>query len=135
MFNFKKQERLCSTKEINNLFSSGNAFLHYPLSVKYIHKESPCPIVKVLIVAPKRYHKLAVSRNKIKRLIREAYRLNKLEINSFAKENNIEILFSISYVSQEIMTYNQISDVVKKSLKRIIKETKQKLEKDIQTHN
>ena len=81
MFTFKKTERITSLKEIDALFERGhNSTAHcYPVRAVYQtyapHESKPTPPIKVLVsVAKKRLHH-AVDRNRAKRQIREAYRL------------------------------------------------------------
>ena len=78
---FPKSERLCSRKAIEALFAGGNrAFSAFPLRVVYrvIPQEStPSPSPQVLISVSKRHFKHAVDRNRAKRQIREAWRLNR----------------------------------------------------------
>ncbi|MCH3924127.1 MAG: ribonuclease P protein component [Bacteroidales bacterium] len=108
MFHFKKIERLCGYSIVNDLFAKGESFLIYPLSVHYNITKDYQPKVRILIVCPKRYQKLSVNRNKIKRLLRESYRLNKNQLIDFSKSNNLSIDFSISYVSNQMMDYHLI---------------------------
>ena len=76
---FPKAEHLCLRNDIDALFSAGAKVLTaYPLRVVYRevnHKEGPK--VKVLLSVPKRKLRHAVDRNRAKRQLREAYRLNK----------------------------------------------------------
>lgn len=76
---FPKAEHLCLRNDIDALFSAGaKALTTYPLRVVYRevkHKEGPK--VKVLLSVPKRKLRHAVDRNRAKRQLREAYRLNK----------------------------------------------------------
>lgn len=76
---FPKVEHLCLRNDIDALFSAGaKALTAYPLRVVYRevnHKEGPK--VKVLLSVPKRKLRHAVDRNRAKRQLREAYRLNK----------------------------------------------------------
>lgn len=73
---FRKSERLCSKKVIDALFAGGNkSFSAFPLRVVYM--ERPEPVSQVLVSVSKRHFKHAVDRNRVKRQIREAYRLNK----------------------------------------------------------
>ena len=79
---FPKAEHLCLRNDIDALFSAGaKALTAYPLRVVYRevnHKEGPK--VKVLLSVPKRKLRHAVDRNRAKRQLREAYRLNKLTL-------------------------------------------------------
>lgn len=73
---FRKSERLCSRRLIDQLFEPGQSksIAAYPLRLVYqTAKENTA----LLISVPKRYFKHAVDRNRVKRQIREAYRTNK----------------------------------------------------------
>ncbi len=76
---FPKAEHLCLRNDIDNLFAAGaKALTAYPLRMVYRevkHREGPQ--VKVLLSVPKRKLRHAVDRNRAKRQLREAYRLNK----------------------------------------------------------
>jgi ribonuclease P protein component len=76
---FPKAEHLCLRNDIDNLFAAGaKALTAYPLRMVYRevkHREGPQ--VKMLLSVPKRKLRHAVDRNRAKRQLREAYRLNK----------------------------------------------------------
>lgn len=78
---FGKKEKLVSKKTIDALFSGGNSrsMSAYPLRVVFMRKER-CETeepAQVMVSVSKRHFKRAVKRNRVKRQIREAYRLNK----------------------------------------------------------
>ncbi len=78
-FTFKKAERLKSRKVIELLFKDGKSFGAYPLRLVFLKNEEPrsnAP-VQFTVSVPKRSFKSAVARNRIKRKVREAWRLNK----------------------------------------------------------
>jgi ribonuclease P protein component len=78
-FSYSKKEKLKSQKLIEQLFSEGKSISAYPLRMVYLKTEFDKEDVqfKTGISVSKRNFKKAVDRNRIKRLLREAYRLNK----------------------------------------------------------
>ena len=131
MYQFAKREKLCNRTDIQNLFLKGQSFMVYPFSVRYnIKTNTISPKVQVLLLAPKRYQKLAVSRNRSKRFIRESYRLNKESIVQFSKQESCDIIIAISLVNKTTPTFNVVQECVKKILDRIIINTQKDIEKD-----
>lgn len=75
---YSKVEKLKSQKEIERLFSEGKSVAVYPLRLVFIKlPDTQETGLKIGISASKKYFKKATQRNRIKRLLREAYRLNK----------------------------------------------------------
>ena len=81
-YTFPKEEHLCRKKLIEELFGKqGSSFGVYPLRIVWVKSETPTAAPpQVLISVSKRTFKRAVDRNRLKRLIREAYRLNKYRL-------------------------------------------------------
>lgn len=81
LYTLGSQERIKSTKLIDTLFSGGNSqsIVAYPLRVVYMKggREADTPQTQIMVSVSKRHFKRAVKRNRVKRQIREAYRLNK----------------------------------------------------------
>lgn len=75
-FSFSKKDKLKSKTDIDLLFSKGSSVKKYPIRIIYYLEESDQTIKKVGVSVSKRHFKKAVDRNRIKRLLREAYRLN-----------------------------------------------------------
>lgn len=114
-----KQERLNSEKAISKLFLEGQSFVKYPLRVVYKEQSDECEVNRILISVPKKRFKRAVKRNRIKRLIREAYRQNKeIIISAIGECKKFDIAFV--YVDSNLPNYNQIQQSVKISLTRIV---------------
>jgi ribonuclease P protein component len=109
-YKFKKEERLKSPAEINDLFTNCRSVLCNPLKV--IYKVTPCSSrenehetgktpypLQVLITVSSRKFRNAVDRNRIRRKIREAYRLNKHSINA-ENENHVNLKLGIIYIGE-----------------------------------
>ena len=118
---FKKSERISIQREIDCLFKQGDAFISYPLRVIYL-KQKPFSgtTVAILISVPKKKIKLAVKRNRIKRLIREAYRLNKTCLINHLQEKDCGLLIAFLFVGNEICCWNTIEESMQKALKILV---------------
>lgn len=120
-FTFKKSERLCSFKVINSLFAERNSFLVHPFSViwkEVEHDASEYPAQVVFSVTKKKFRK-ACQRNNIKRLMREAYRLNKHKLYDNLKDNKKKIAFMVVYVDKNILPYGVVEHKMKKMLNKL----------------
>lgn len=110
-FSFPKKEKLCSKKKIETLISNKTNCFCFPFKCYYRFAEiSPLDkFNQIAIAVPKRLFKSAVDRNRIKRLIREAYRLtNKDSLAPFTTEKNKKVDLLILFVGKEIPTYELI---------------------------
>ena len=116
-FTFNKNERISAKKDIDHLFANGKSFISYPLRVVYSCVESSGKgNISILISVPKRKFKRAVKRNRIKRLIREAYRLNKGGLRELVVNNNFSVLVGFIYLDDEVKEYHDIERGIKKAL-------------------
>ena len=118
---FAKSEHLCGDKRISRLFTQGDAFIAYPLRVVYlIEPKKDAEAASVLVSVPKKRFKRAVKRNRLKRLIREAYRLNKQLIAEKLDEKQMQIHIAFNYVSDEELDFVTINKKMKVALQRLI---------------
>ena len=119
---FSKSEKICSTKSIDLLFAKGQSFIAYPVRIVYrISKDDETSPneqedVMTLISVSKRKFKRAVKRNRVKRLIREAYRLNKHDLYSVLKAKNLQIDIAFLYLKDELPTYPEIEKAMRKMI-------------------
>ena len=77
--------------------------------------EGPHP-VSMAVSVPKRLFKRAVDRNLLKRRIREAYRLNKLDLYALLKGKDQKLNLVIQYKHQKIASYQIIEEALIKAL-------------------
>lgn len=121
-FRLRPQERLKSKILIEELFKSGKGFVSYPIKIQYLAQNTQQH--KVAFSVPKRNFKRAVDRNRIKRLMREAYRLNKAIINQ--EDMSKQTIFFI-YLAKDIPTYKVLEKAIQNSLKKLHKRTTQSI--------
>ncbi len=112
-FTFKKQDRLCRKKLIDELFQKGSSLFIYPFKVQYLKKqlELQAP-AQLLISVPAKIFSRAVDRNRIKRLIREAYRLNKPLLYESLKSTNQNLLIAFIYTSKNIEPFELVNSKI-----------------------
>jgi len=106
---FSKIEHLCGEKRITRLYTQGDAFIAYPVRVVFlIEPKSDIEPANVLISVPKKRFKRAVKRNRLKRLIREAYRLNKKDLIDKLDEKQLQVHIAFNYVSDDELDFASI---------------------------
>lgn len=108
-YTFGKHERLHSKYLIDQLFREGKTFFNFPFKVVYLNVENKeLNSNAVLISVSKRNFKNATDRNKIKRLFREAYRLNKHLL--IPLENNEKPYWNVAfiYTAKSILSFKEI---------------------------
>ena len=119
-FGFSKSEHLCGDTRISRLFTQGESFIVYPLRVVYIvTTNEEKEVVSVLISVPKKRFKRAVKRNRLKRLIREAYRHNKHHLIETMISKGKKLHLAFSYVSDEEMDLDAINKKMQIALEKL----------------
>ncbi|MBN2662722.1 MAG: ribonuclease P protein component [Bacteroidales bacterium] len=117
---FPKNERITSRDKIFQLFQNGKPVKSFPVYAKYILVENQELYSQILISVSKKKIKKAVDRNRIKRLIREAYRLNKYILISELQDKNIKLAIVINYSLSVLTDFNVINKSIVKLFARII---------------
>lgn len=123
-----------SRKLIEQLFSGGKSFSIHPFKIFYLVNENvfsalqkkSFPAKKIILqcgvgVSSKNFKK-AVDRNRVKRLMRETYRLQKNFLYDALKEKNLQLALFIIYTGKELPEYKMVSDKIDLILHRIAKE-------------
>ncbi|WP_435623992.1 ribonuclease P protein component [Flagellimonas sp.] len=125
-FTFPKSEKLKGKKAFDLLFAHGKTLNVQPIQLRYLPMEYEGDSrIKVAVVAPKRKFKKAYQRNRVKRLLREAYRRNKSVVF-----NNIEGSFALLflYIGNSMPTPVEVEKAVQQLLQDFVK--KQRHEKN-----
>jgi len=121
-FEFGKTEKLKSRKKIDELFAKGRSFTISPIRVSYqFSTGSGEGILQAGVSVSKKHFKKAVDRNRIKRLLREAYRLQKNELKEIIKQKEMQVFVFFIYIDKTIAPFNVIKETMNKCLLRLQK--------------
>lgn len=118
-FGLSKTERLKSRKQVDQLFAGGKGFSVFPIRVTYLFLDGGESGVKMGVTVSKRNFKKATDRNRIKRLLREAYRLQKEELQAAvqAKEKSTAVFFI--YTGKTIAPFPEMKGAMAKCLRKL----------------
>ncbi|MDA7803195.1 ribonuclease P protein component [Crocinitomix sp.] len=119
---FKKSERLKSKIAIEAVFAEGIVIKKHPLIGKFISYEfSDKSPLKMVVSVPKRRIPKATKRNRIRRQIKEAYRLNKKGLKDELLKNGDSLALFLIYTGKENPDYSIIEEKIKLILEDIQK--------------
>ena len=129
-FTWKKAEKLKSRKRIDRVFREGKSFSLFPYRVYFLlgpaAGESAPPTgasaLQAGFGASSRHFKKAVDRNRIKRLSREAYRLQKEPLLQRVKEKGVSMALFFIYTGRDLPDYATASEKIGVALQKLIKE-------------
>lgn len=115
-YTFPKSQRLCGKMRINAFYQQGRKFVAWPLRVTYLRKDTAAALspfdTEVLVWAPKALFRHAVDRNRLRRLMREAWRLQRHELNG-------AYLLAFNYMDKTLQPYTVISRAVTKAIDKL----------------
>lgn len=126
-----KQERLKSKKLIEKLYTEGNSVKTFPLRMVYLQTAHTSDFpAQVGVSVAKRNFKKAPDRNRLKRLMRETYRLQKQIVY-----DNLErpYVFMISYIGREEIKYEDLYPKMEKLLTLFVEKVKNKADENTQS--
>ncbi len=112
---YSKAERLKSVLVLDKVFSEGSKIKAFPILARHTPSsfEATVPYQVATTVSKRRFRK-AVSRNRIKRLMREAWRLEKHRLEGLWKEGDPQGALVLIYVGKEIPTFEKCADTIRK---------------------
>lgn len=115
-----KHERLKSRKKIEALFSGGQRFTMAPFHVYYrVHKDAEPHLLQAGVSASKKNFKKAADRNRVKRIMREAYRLQNQALKEKIKSNTNSLDLFIIYTGKTIPAYAEVFDKLRPVLQKL----------------
>ena len=128
VFTYKKTDKLKSRKQTQHLFSTGQAINVFPIRLIYTIEPIPSTadnlsltsLLQAGVGAPSRTFRKAVQRNRVKRLLREAYRLEKPNFISQASLENKRVNLFFLYTDALVLTQVEIQGKVKEALSLLV---------------
>ena len=121
-FTLSKEERICSKKLINELFTgNGRSMTAFPLRVVFMKRTivDDQPRAAMLVSVPKRYFKHAVDRNRVKRQVREAFRRNKSIITQNLTDDHEAVAMACVWLTNEKFPSSEVENRMVRLLTRI----------------
>lgn len=121
-FTLSKEERICSKKLINELFTgNGRSMTAFPLRVVFMKRTivDDQPRAAMLVSVPKRYFKHAVDRNRVKRQVREAFRRNKSMITQNLTDDHEAVAMAFVWLTNEKYPSSEVENRMVRLLTRI----------------
>ncbi|WP_205508403.1 ribonuclease P protein component [Longitalea arenae] len=120
-FTLKKEERLKRRKIIEQLFSEGRAVAAFPIRVQYklVDQLLTVPLQAGFSVSSRNFKK-AVDRNRIKRLMREAYRLQKAPLEQALQTKQQQLALFLIYTGKELPEFTVVKEKVEVVLKKLL---------------
>lgn len=122
-YTFKQDDKLKSRKLIEHLFKEGKSFSNFPMRVLWKYNETSKMPLQTGFAVSSKYFKKAVDRNRIKRLMREAYRLQKNDLQNHLKLQEKKMVLFVIYVGNELPAYPLIFEKTSHVLNRLFKIT------------
>lgn len=133
LYTLPKTERLYLRESIGELFAKGKSFTAFPYRVVYLvtpqegeeqenksqnERQGRCA---VMAVAPKKRFKHAVDRNHVKRLTREAYRLQKLPLIEKLEASGKQMEVAFIYVDNKFITFDETYKTLGRAISKLTK--------------
>lgn len=121
-FTLSKEERICSKKLINELFTgNGRSMTAFPLRAVFMKRtvDDDQPRAAMLVSVPKRYFKHAVDRNRVKRQVREAFRRNKSIITQNLTDDHEAVAIAFVWLTNEKYPSSEVENRMVRLLTRI----------------
>ncbi len=117
---FSKKQRLKSRKKLQQLFVAKKSVSAGSVKIMYFIEEGEPGIVKCGVGTSGRYFKKAVDRNRVKRLLREAFRLQQQELNLLVRTCKKEAAVFLLYTGQALPDYPTVYKNVEAALQKLL---------------
>jgi ribonuclease P protein component len=127
-FGLKKKQILRSKKEIQAIVDGRKQVKTFPILLLYSLQKNSGVDCKILFSVSKKKQKSAVKRNRIKRKLKESYRLNKLSLYNYCAENRVQLNVMCIQLTGEDYPFKAIEKKMISAISKLIeKETNERI--------
>ena len=116
---YNNKQKLKSRKLIEQLFSNGKQVQRFPVKALYSFVDNSSSLVQAGVAVSSRNFKKAVDRNRIKRILRESFRLQKTELEKKLQDSNRSLIVFFIYSGREIEGFASVKDKMGILLKKL----------------
>jgi ribonuclease P protein component len=115
---FSKKDRLSGRTVIESLFEKGRSFNVFPLRVIWLPENSRA-VLQAGVAVSSRHFKRAVDRNRIKRIMKEAYRLQKFSLEQHLVNSDKQLSVFFIFIGKEIPAFDQLFMTMEKVIRKL----------------
>jgi len=124
-FSFGKEYKLCSVKQIDQLFKEGRRIRAFPFQFVIQEAKHDKTAFQIVVSVSKRNFKHAHDRNLVKRRMREIIRINKVILEKKLQEQDKQLNIAVIYAHREILDFQQMERNMIKGLYKLTQQIEQ----------
>lgn len=120
MAKFPSNERIKSKLILEQVYNEGALIKAYPIKIKFLEIDALTDhTVQIVISIPKRIIKKATARNRIRRQLKEIYRLNKAQLVEKYQTKNKGLALFLIYTGKESPTFGHLENKLKELISKL----------------
>lgn len=120
-FSYNKKEKLKSRKQLEALFTSGETLIVFPIKIFFNKTSAQDNNIKAGVGVSRKNFRKAIARNRIKRLLREAYRTEKAVLLNYLQQNKIQIALFFLYIDKSLPEFDLLKEKMQQAIEKLIK--------------
>src|ERR1044072_3871975 len=118
-FSYTKKEKLKSRKQLEALFTTGENFVVFPVKLFFCNTEGQDNSIKTGVGVSSKNFRKAVARNRIKRLLREAYRIEKTVLLNYLQQNKKQIALFFLYIDKGLPEFDLLKEKMQQAIEKL----------------